>query len=131
MGILPTPLLKETNSKSCSICSLKLTLRGQNALGRVGHSDIDQWIRSCDKGGSRVQDLLNEALVAKKIAEEEKDSNYVWIDSERYLSVLGENAFDVPTSSALSKAKRKPLKPNYALLNSRLGGSGSKLRQKR
>ncbi len=61
-------------------------MRQQRALGRVGLYEIDHWIQACQKSDTRVQDLLNEALVAKKICKEEEDSARVWIDGERFVS---------------------------------------------
>jgi hypothetical protein len=84
-------------------------MRELRSYARVGHEEIRHWIEACQKAGN--EELLNEALVAQKLAEEEKDSPRVWIDKERYTTVLGEDALQ--PKALPRKAKRGNVNPKY------------------
>lgn len=85
-------------------------MRELNAYGKVGHITIHHWVEACKK--ANAEELVHEAQAAKEIAEEEQDSDRVWVDAERYARVLGEQAL-APKPLPKGQPKSRTINPKF------------------
>lgn len=77
-------------------------MRELHSYGKVGHIPIHNWLEACQN--ANAEELVKEAQVAKAVAEQENDSPRVWVDADRYVRVLGEEAL---VAKPLSKGQPK------------------------
>lgn len=88
-------------------------MRELHAYGKVGHTLINPWVEACQR--ANAGELVYEAQAAKDMLETENDSDWVWVDAERFSRVLGEEAL-VPRPRPKGQPKSRTINPKFLKL---------------